>query len=68
MEEGQGEEIIECNDCGYVGPNEDNGLSASFLMDEWEAGEIDNETYQSLMEGTRFACPQCGCLNTQIPM
>ncbi len=68
MEDGAEEEIIECNTCGYVGPNDDNGLSLSFLLDEVEAGNIDNETYQSLSEGTRFCCPHCQSFETQIPL
>lgn len=59
-------EIIHCEDCGYTGENDDNELSASDLMDQVECGEIDWDEYQDLLGGTRFACPSCGSLNTQV--
>lgn len=59
-------EFIHCEDCGFTGENEDNGLDASDLMDRLECGEIEWDEYQDALEGTRFACPSCGSLQTQV--
>lgn len=59
-------EVIHCNGCGYTGPNEDNGHSASDLMDQLEAGEIEWDEYQELLDGSRFACPSCQGLDTEV--
>lgn len=60
-------EVIQCNDCGCVAPNEGySEVSASDFMDELEAGELDWEEYQSALGETRFACPSCCSLNTEV--
>lgn len=60
-------EAIECNDCGHKGPNEGyTEVSASDLMDQFEAGELDWDEYQDALGETRFACPSCGSLNTEV--
>lgn len=59
-------EHIHCNDCGFVGVNADNGESAADLMDRYDLGELDWEEYQSLLAGSRFSCPSCGSLDTEV--
>lgn len=59
-------EFLHCRDCGYIGPNEDNDLSASDLMDQVESGDLEWDDYQDLLAGTRFACPNCSSLDTEV--
>ncbi len=59
-------EVIHCNDCGFTGPNEDNGHDAGELMDQVEAGELEWDEYQELLDGSRFSCPNCHSLDTEV--
>ncbi|MCJ0765329.1 hypothetical protein [Variovorax terrae] len=59
-------ETIHCNACGFNGVNEDNGLEHGDLMEQLEAGDISYDEYEELLGGTRFSCPGCGSLDTEV--